>query len=774
MSTLRGLELEDNDIILSKKFYKKLTNEKNKRKRDLIINKMKSFEAILLESKSKSDIPKAIWIRKIMGTEIYKFRVNSGDRILFQYAEVEDENKILFIDFCNHDSQIRTAKNQGLNISFVGFEIDDRHEYEEDELDKEIDEEINNEIFERLEVLKQNSVIEDEYISVSIEDDHMEFLSLEQYECISNRNKQPSLIFGCAGSGKTVIAIRKLILNHEENLKSIYITCSNMIVDRAKDIYYRFLENDTNASFYTLRDLCFQIIGFKSPIVIEYKDFYQWFLNYALVKEYKDKVDIREIWVEIFSLIKGTSGKKQNSKELEGIISEDEYYNCKESHYDLKNRKIIYRIARIYQYWLKNNRYYDDNDLAELALRKISSEHKYDYVIYDEIQDLTERQIALIYSIARNKNNIMLIGDINQTLNISKLNLDSAKNMAYEYNSKFYEKFIIKNYRNGSKTINLINALKQLEFSKFRSIGKIFEQQEEHVKEGLKPSMIYNVKMKVNFLSSVEDNVNSIIIVPDEIDKKELSDMGYELGRVFSVDSVRGLEYENIYCYNILSKFNNIWDKILSNNSKLEDIYKIYFNMVYIAITRAKNKVIFIEKTIPVLDTVLSEYWNKINFANNMTSNTSNSNLLYNGFIGSFKVNKSAYLNMDESISKLFEGIKLESRYNFDDMDLDLNRKNKSLKQDDFKKEFWESQNSIADNIDAEIVRKLEKIRSERLKKAKADRISKEASEWGEEAEKLEKTENYYQAAYAYKKAGRKSDEERCIQKIHARNINFK
>lgn len=130
-------------------------------------------------------------------------------------------------------------------------------------------------MYERLEEIKQTSLIEDEYICVSIDEDEMEFLSLEQYECLSNRNNQPFLIFGCAGSGKTVIAIRKLLLNSEENLKSIYITCSNMIVDRTKNIYYRFAEKDDNTSFYTLRSLCFKIIGNENSIVIGYRDFYE-------------------------------------------------------------------------------------------------------------------------------------------------------------------------------------------------------------------------------------------------------------------------------------------------------------------------------------------------------------------------------------------------------------------------------------------------------------------------------------------------------------------
>lgn len=36
----------------------------------------------------------------------------------------------------------------------VGFEIDDKYEYKEDDFDKEIDEEINNDIYGRFEIFK--------------------------------------------------------------------------------------------------------------------------------------------------------------------------------------------------------------------------------------------------------------------------------------------------------------------------------------------------------------------------------------------------------------------------------------------------------------------------------------------------------------------------------------------------------------------------------------------------------------------------------------------
>lgn len=61
-------------------------------KREFILNKIRNFEKNLLEIKSMKNLLKGFWVRKIIGTNIYKFRVNSGDRILFKYEKYEGKD----------------------------------------------------------------------------------------------------------------------------------------------------------------------------------------------------------------------------------------------------------------------------------------------------------------------------------------------------------------------------------------------------------------------------------------------------------------------------------------------------------------------------------------------------------------------------------------------------------------------------------------------------------------------------------------------------------
>ena len=650
------------------KFAKSLLKDIPIEKRDVVLDKIKGFATVLLQSKSLIDIPKGFWIRKVAGTDIYKFRVNSGDRVLFKYENIQGMDDILFIAFCNHDEQIHTAKNYK-GISTIDMEID-KHEYEEDELDAKINEYIKNEVYSKLAEIKNNIIIEDEYISVAIEEQDIEniYLSQEQYDCLGGVNR-PNIIFGCAGSGKTMVAIRKLIFNNEINIKTVYITCSTMIINKTREMYSKCSDNEDFISFYTLRQLCREITGLWQETIVDYQDFCRWVSLNGLLKEEDSIINIREAWVEINTVIKGSARGKSIS-----MLSKDEYLNLEGTHFNIKQRKRIYNTASMYNHWLVNNNYYDDNDLAAKALQRINSNYRFDYVVYDEIQDLTSIQLLLVGTIANNVNNIMLLGDTNQSINIERFNLDYIKNLIYKSNSLLDERFILKNYRNGSETINWINEFKKLKNSKFRSMGKNFEQEEIPIKEGFKPRMFYSFKREEEFFHKIKDDANSIVIVADESDKARLKENGYDVGRIFTIEDVRGLDYNNIYCYNLLSGFNNIWHAIFSSESKCDDLYSVYFNMVYIAVTRAKNKLCFLEESPTMLDSHMKRHWDLIN----------NEDIILNE-IG----------------------------------------------------------------------------------------LTKDYIKWIEEAVNLEKMEKYYQAAEAYKKAGRLSDADICL-KAHERKLNYK
>lgn len=55
------------------------------------------------------------WVRIIKNTDVFKFRLNNKDWILFTYKEKRDRNcidkfEIVFLLYVNHDEQIRKGK----------------------------------------------------------------------------------------------------------------------------------------------------------------------------------------------------------------------------------------------------------------------------------------------------------------------------------------------------------------------------------------------------------------------------------------------------------------------------------------------------------------------------------------------------------------------------------------------------------------------------------------------------------------------------------------
>lgn len=583
------------------RFSKRLINEIPLEKRDVILNKIESFEQILLEARSFSNIPKGFWIRNVKGTDIYKFRVSSGDRILFKYEKINGIEGVVFLNYCKHDDQIRVAKNIKGNIDFIDFEID-KGEYIEDKFDKEIDEYIKSEEYELLDEIK-GSLIEDEYISLFIDEENLaniNYLSIEQYDCLKNLNI-PTLVLGCAGSGKSIVAKRKVIMNNILNINTAYITCSNLLVNQVEKMCSEL--NSENIQFFTFRSLCLEILNVEKNIV-GFDTFTNWILNNNSIDI--GDLDLRQIWIEINTKIKGNI----YNKNLVNMITEKEYINLEDNIYDLKNKKNIYDIAKKYQNWIERNNYFDDNDLAYEVL-KYSQENKinkFDYIIYDEFQDLSEKQLLVLVTLLNNPKNLMILGDLNQNINIEECNIKYLKNLIYEKNLKIDEKFIYKNYRNGLGIVNWINKLHKIRNTKFKSREKIFEIDEQYIKEGEKPNLIHKMKNENTFFDKVDKDVKSAVVVSDQVEKKVLKDAGYKTGRIFTLDEIRGLEYDNIYCYNIMTHFKDIWNIIMNSNEKFSDIYSIYFNIIYIASTRAKKELYFIESEVTELEKEMKDY----------------------------------------------------------------------------------------------------------------------------------------------------------------------
>ncbi|MFB5281827.1 UvrD-helicase domain-containing protein [Peribacillus sp. Hz7] len=557
-------------------------------KREVVQKKLKDFSILIPKKKILSDLPKGFWIRKVVGTNIYKFRVNSGDRILFRYDEQGD---IVFLSFQSHDDQIRVAKGNRQFDKVHDFQIDETS-FEQEEIDHSIDLYIQQELIQHLQEIKEYEVFDDEYIELAIIENTNEFVfTLDQFECIQ-QYAQPVLIIGCAGSGKTSIALRRAILNSKLHAETVYITKSDYLIEKINNSVPETVLHHVN--FQALDSHLKNEVGYESRIV-NYGDFQEWLIVSDLLQDLAG-FSVRELWIEINTIIKG-----YHSDSI--MMTRDEYLKCSHSNYNEKTKRHLYLFASKYQFWLQRNRLYDFNDLAYHALQKENIQ-TFTYIICDEIQELTKKQLTYLLKLSRHPAGLVMLGDTSQCTDNYHFDVNFLKQALYTSDYQLKEFYINKNYRSTEPTIHILNLLKQLKNELFKEPHNV---PDIAVRAGNMPTLLRWNDRYMNILLKAQEDVNATIIVADQYEKKTLKEMGIK--RIFTIEETRGLEYKQVYLYNILTVFKNVWQRLFQEEDSV-DLYVTYLNLLYLALTRSKQDVILFEEEATILEQKIRSYVN--------------------------------------------------------------------------------------------------------------------------------------------------------------------
>lgn len=298
---------------------------------------------------------------------------------------------------------------------------------------------------------------------------------------------------------------------------------------------------------------------------------------------------------------------------------DDDYYlslNDEVSLLTKEQRKLIIDIYHEYEDYLSRENRYDENDIVRMVIE--SGCHKsssYDFVFVDEVQDYTELQIYLLYELAENKNNMIFAGDIHQIINPTLFNVSKLKELFLDEtkSKQLKEEFLTTNFRCQKGVVDLAN---NLSFLRRKAIGSNSLESEQSEKSNVSICIYDPYRLDYN-----EDNVKAMmmeilkypqvaVLVPDNQTRDDLLEIikGYERPDfIFTVDEIKGMEYDYVVCYNLISYYQQFWNNIITTNIKKDRTkYRYFFNLLYVAITRARKLLCFIdEKTIKGLESCL-------------------------------------------------------------------------------------------------------------------------------------------------------------------------
>ncbi|MDF2936638.1 MAG: family ATPase, partial [Paenibacillaceae bacterium] len=584
-------------MLITKDFLKDIPPSK----KDAVLQKTESFSRAILQSRNMFDVPNGFWVRRVAGTDIYKFRINNGDRVLFAIQKERGEDSVVFLRYCNHDQQIRAAREIDRNVEHIqplDFELVTGR-YDEDETDYSLESEYASylQLYAHADLSQLAAIVlEDEYIALLLDEnneDYLYYLNDDQFDCLNVLNK-PLLVCGSAGSGKSMIGMRRLVLNNKAQVKTAYVTHSNLLKENTQALFEKFKDADNRVvDFFTIHEYGLQQLGATSNQLVKFSDFDKWHKSSMPLWKHKP-VDSLRAWFEISGILKG-SRSLSDRRDSSGLLSEADYMASKESILEPEEKKRMFPLARMYNRWLKDNGYLDENDLARLCLEKRdASGAGYDFVVIDEVQDLSELQMELLFTLAKSPEHYLLLGDANQSLRGGFTGMARLKTRFYEKCQSWEERRLTKNYRSVSGIVHLLNKLTELRES---HIGKsAYDYEEAGIRHGNRPLLLqFSAEDRRRLFDQLNERDYCAVVVAGSEDRDRMLLEGYPIDRIFTIHEMKGLEYKNVLMVNILSNYAAHWDRIVKGGAKNNDFYRLFYNLVYVAATRARDQLYIVE-----------------------------------------------------------------------------------------------------------------------------------------------------------------------------------
>lgn len=284
--------------------------------------------------------------------------------------------------------------------------------------------------------------------------------------------------------------------------------------------------------------------------------------------------------------------------------------NNKRSLFEPGERKILYDVACAYQEFLEKSNLMDENDLARhILLNSPEEDEKYDIVLIDEIQDLSPVQLISLFKYVTRLNgeeirNIYFVGDFHQMVYPNLYNEGSLKTQLIFHGipkNHLVLQEMNRNYRVNKKIIQFTNKLVNIRKDKIGSMEDDYTTEIGVVEGEHKPVfMKYTEKDLKDFLLSVKNSTDAWILVLDEADMEYLSRIESDIQKqIFTIQNIKGLENEVIICFNLWTRLQQEFYEILTQDVRKSTRHRLIFNFLYVASTRSRDMLIFLEKEEP-------------------------------------------------------------------------------------------------------------------------------------------------------------------------------
>lgn len=473
----------------------------------------------------------------------------------------------------------------------------------------------------------------------------------EQQIKIINDARQYVLVQGIAGSGKTNLCIQKCLVEalKQTNNKVLYSTFSSDLLEDTKtfvkenyikplqeiinefdnpevnhqvieamknnlDLNLNYIEN-TAEEFAKIKNkldsidykLIHEINNIKPKSELLEQERFEYFYNfikqtlpYDLQEQIKKlRLSVEVIYKELQGVVLGMAKSDTNSNNnfVSSIIDLQDYKQIRANDFDVKQLELIYKISKKYLDELlsgEHKKELDKNLIAFNITQNQSLKEVYDIVVLDEVQDFTQKEIKAFKHLSKK---IFAVGDTRQMINPSYFSFDELKRLL----GINYEQYKLElNYRN---TENLNVAVKSLISLGNEHFGtwNDFSNQIKSNKTNDSSNLCYLEHSEVLHKLLQTDLDNYVIIVPSAEEKERFNNINSKFTK--TIAEYKGRETDVIILYNILSAYEHQWNEVAKGiehkQAKVNSLYRHYYNIFYVGITRAKRHLLIVEDSAP-------------------------------------------------------------------------------------------------------------------------------------------------------------------------------
>ncbi len=555
---------------------------------DLDAQRVRPQLAKLKEALARDDF-KSPNLKKLQPTPYWRFKLDYANRLLVQFAHHGTETVCLALEvILNHDYE-KSRFLRGTLINWHDLDQDDSAPIETTDI-------------------TQNA-LPLRYIHPQRGEFHVldKVLSFDDAQQAVFEAPAPLILVGSAGSGKTALTLQKFRLARG---RVLYITQSSFLAQSAQAMYFAhgFEPEGQEPEFLSYREFI-ETLRVPTGQELTFSAFCGWFERYRSTAKQTIGLDAHAVFEEFRGVL---------SSRAEGPLTLDKYLalGVRQSLLAPPQRTAVFELFQKYRQWLLSAQLFDLNLVAHdwLPIAKPT----YDFVIVDEVQDLTTVQLALILKTLAKPGQFLLCGDANQIVHPNFFSWAAVKTLFWQDEALAGAQTISvlrANFRNGQAVTALANRLLKIKHARFGSIDREtnFLVQSCATQTGSVQLLADKDSTRRELNAKTRGSTQFAVLVLRDEDKAAVRQQ-FQTPLVFSVHEAKGLEYPNVILVHMVSSQRQAFAEIVQgvephdlhgetlNYSRGKDkadhtleLFKFYINALYVAITRVVENLYWVE-----------------------------------------------------------------------------------------------------------------------------------------------------------------------------------